>query len=114
MDIEKTMQFIVEHQAKHEVEIQQIREMVRGLAKNQTQLQQTVRDATRGHAQLKQTVRGLVAAFNRRMDRLERSQDRTDKKLQGAAIMIADLTRDVKALTKAVHSLARRNGGRRK
>jgi len=89
------MQFIVEHQAKHEVEIQQIRE----------------------------TIRRNEAAFNRRMDRLERSQDRTDKNLQGAATMIGDLARenrafarlqrrdheDLKTLTKAVHSLVRRD-----
>ncbi len=110
MNVEKTMQFIMEHQAKHEVEIQQLREVVRGLAKNQVQLQQTVRNVTRGHAQLKQTVRGLVAIVG---DVTRQNQELAQENRKFAKLQRHDHA-DLQALIRAVHNLVRRNGrGRR-
>ncbi len=83
------MQFIVEHQAKHEVEIQQLRRMDAALGKR---MQQNAKD----QADLRQTLRAVVVLMG------------------DSAREVRALAREQKALTRVVNGLIRRNGRRRK
>lgn len=100
------MQFIVDHQAKHEVEMQQIREIVKGLAKNQAHLQQTVKDLTRDQSQLKQAVRGVVAIVG---DSARHVADLARESRKLSQEQRRDRA-DLRALTNVVGKLVRRNG----
>jgi len=96
MDIEKAMQFIIEHQARHGAAIQQLDErLVRlgGLVETNTGMIRQLVDVS---LSLANTVQQLGEETDRRIRELTESQAHSDRRLD--------------ALINVVDKLARRNG----
>ena len=110
MDVEKTMQFILEQQAKHEVWLQEMREafrhndgMIRKLVEAQTRQLEIL---TSHQAQIDQLTKGT--------EELRKSQLRTDEAIKSLVEQGRHTDERLNALIKVVDDLIRRNGSSRR
>jgi len=111
MDVEKTIEFILNQQAEFAAGMQQLREEFREEEKQRREADSELRDGlTRMVAvvnQLAVAKREFAQYTEQRFQQLAQAQQRTEEKLQG----VAD---DLNALIKVVDDLVRRDGRRRK
>ena len=110
MDVERTMQFILEQQAKHEVWLQEMREAFRH---NDGMIRKLVEAQTR---QLE-----ILTSHQAQIGQLTKSQLQTDKSIVSLKELINALAEQgrhtderLNALIKVVDDLIRRNGSSRR
>ena len=111
MDIERTMQFILEHQAQHAVEIQQLREQLRerdaAFSSKLEGLTGSILTVVGVQAKQQDMIGSLITGMNQLVDgqRQTRENQRELREDQ------RQTRENLNALIKIVDQLVRRNGG---
>ena len=112
MDLEKTMQFIIEQQAQFSADIQQLKEIDAALGKRMDQASQRMDRVEGGIASLLQAQFKQLESVNNVVDsvgRLSQAQQRTEENLDNLAQAQQRTEENLNSLIKIVDGVVRRN-----
>jgi ABC-type transporter Mla subunit MlaD len=108
MDVEKTIEFVLQQQAQFSIDLNELGKTVAGLANNVASLTQIVTTVVTVQEQMLRSQRAL----EERMDRLVQSQMATDERLRSTDERLRSTDERLNVLISVVEKLVSRNGGK--
>ena len=109
MDVEKTMQFILDVQAATAVKLDQLAERT---AANEAVLAAQIAENKQYLSQFSNLMMTWVERHDRRMDQLTERMDQLTEKVDRTSEKVDQTTENMNALVKVVDGLIRRDNGR--